>query len=85
MSGRMSWDAAKYAETVNTMASEFLDRCMDEFGEDTGMDVAPLILGGIIGAFHQRLAGINETDKLVSDINQALERTGAPYRLQPVI
>jgi hypothetical protein len=85
MSGRMSWDAAKYVETVNAMASDFLDRCMDQFGEDAGLDVAPLILGGIIGAFHQRIAGTDETDKLVSDINQALERTGMPYRLRPIV
>ena len=44
----------------------------------------PLLLGGMIGMMLQILSEAEEREGIVADLNQALEQTGARYRLRAV-
>jgi hypothetical protein len=85
MTNRYTVDPANFCTMVNNAFVTTRDHhLIREFGEDAGLSFMPIILGGVIGYMFRILSESEAREKLVADVNQALERTGAQYRLRMI-
>ena len=60
------------------------DRLTRELDEETGLSIMPVTIGAVIGFMFQTVSDSEAHEKIVADVNQSLERTGAQYRLRAI-